>query len=103
MEMIIDSNAKVIMILDYSGSFAENKDIARDIKNDLILPALQAGKKVILDFDGISGATQSFIHALISDLIRKYESEVFNMMVFKNCSMDVKSVINIVADYMEES
>lgn len=99
----MQSSTIIIRLLDYSSPFAENKDVARKVKTALILPALQHGKNVILDFEGISGATQSFIHALISDLIRKYESDVFNMMKFKNCSTDIKSVINIVADYMEES
>lgn len=84
------------------GSFAENKDIARDIRVNKIVPFL--GKKEIsLDFKGVESATQSFIHALISDLIRKEGIGVLDKVFFKNCNDVVKKIISIVVDYMQES
>jgi len=85
------------------GSFAENKDIARDIRLKKIIPALDKNQKVILDFEKIDAATQSFIHALISDLIRKYGNEVLDKISFKSCNETVKKIITIVIDYMQES
>lgn len=84
------------------GSFAENKDLARDIRIKKIIPALEDKKEVTLDFKGIDSATQSFIHALISDLIRKYGIEVLDKVYFKKCNEIVKKIINIVVDYMQE-
>lgn len=93
-----------LSIIDKTGAFAENKDIARDIRLNEIIPAVEAGEdQIILDFKGVSGATQSFIHALVSDLIRKYGSDIFKILYFKNCSAGVQQVVNIVADYMEAS
>ncbi|MEK7225621.1 MAG: STAS-like domain-containing protein [Bacteroidota bacterium] len=86
-----------------TGSFAENKDIARDIRLTKIIPALDANDSVILDFNGIDGATQSFVHALISDIIRKYGIDVLDKISFKNCNETVKKIIGIVVDYMQES
>lgn len=94
---------KTISLLPLVGTFAENKDIARDIRQQHILPSLEKGGSVVLDFEGISSATQSFIHALVSDLIRKYDIDIFDMILFKNCSETIQEVINIVADYMLES
>ncbi|OGR57179.1 MAG: hypothetical protein A3I11_04825 [Elusimicrobia bacterium RIFCSPLOWO2_02_FULL_39_32] len=85
------------------GSFAENKDLARKIRMETIVPALDKGKVVILDFKKIESATQSFIHALISDLIRKYGNEVLEKISFKNCNETIKKIITIVIDYMQES
>ena len=67
----------VIKLLPLVGSFAENKDIAREIRVKQIIPALRDGKEITLDFSGVESATHSFIHALISDLIRKQGIEVF--------------------------
>lgn len=67
-----------IKLFKKTGVFAENKDIARDIRLKKLIPALEKGKMIILDFEKVEGATQSFIHALISDLIRKYGNEVFD-------------------------
>ena len=84
------------------GNFAENKDLARDIRLNKIIPSLDK-EEVVLDFEGIESATQSFIHALISDLIRKYGVEVLDKVMFKNCNEITKKIINIVVDYMQES
>jgi len=92
-----------IKIADTVGSFAENKDLAREIRLTKIIPALEKNEEVILNFEEIEGATQSFIHALISDIIRKYGSEVLEKISFKNCNDAVKKIINIVVDYMQES
>ena len=91
-----------IILLPLVGSFAENKDKAREIRLEQIIPALEKGKSVILDFANIGGVTQSFIHALVSDLVRHYGNEIFDRVLFKNCAENVQKIINIVADYMME-
>lgn len=93
---------KNISIFDRAGAFAENKDVARDIRVREILPALARGGEVTLDFKQVDAATQSFIHALISDVFRKFGSEALDRIAFKSCSDTVKKIINIVVDYMQE-
>jgi hypothetical protein len=94
---------KHIKLTKKVGTFAENKDIARDIRLKDIIPALDKGDSVILDFEGIDSATQSFIHALISDLFRKYGNEVLDKVEFKSCNEITRELISIVTDYMQES
>ena len=90
---------KMIKIVD---SFAENKDIAREIRLTKIIPALEMNEEIVLDFEKIEGITQSFIHALISDVMRKYGVDVLDRIVFKNCNENVKKIISIVVEYMQE-
>jgi hypothetical protein len=85
------------------GSFAENKDIAKRIRIEQIMPTLSKGKEVVINFDGVAGATQSFIHALISDPIREFRDVAYTNLVFKNANDDVRAVISIVYRYMQES
>jgi hypothetical protein len=92
---------RVIRLKKLVGSFAEDKDKARDIRIKIINPILKDKKNIILDFKGIDGATQSFIHALISELIREEGPEVIDMLSFRNCNENVKKVINIVVEYMQ--
>lgn len=80
--------------------FAENKDMARDIRLKQIIPALEKGDDVILNFKDIDSTTQSFIHALISDLIRNYGEAILDRVIFKNCNETVKAIISIVTNYM---
>lgn len=92
-----------IKLFKQVGSFAENKDIAREIRLKKLIPALEKNRQIILDFENVDGATQSFIHALISDLMRKYGNEVLDKIEFKSCNDTVKAIITIVVDYMQES
>ncbi len=93
---------KTIVIFNRAGAFAENKDTARDIRLKEIIPAFESHEDVILDFERVDAATQSFIHALISDLLRKYGSETLDRISFKSCNDTVQQIIRIVVDYMQE-
>jgi len=92
-----------IKLFDYIGGFAENKDIAKEIRINKIIPALEDGKEVILNFESVESATQSFIHALISDIIRKKGIDIIDRLSFKNCNDTIKKIIEIVIEYMQDS
>ena len=94
---------KVINMRKVAGDFAENKDIAKNLRIKKIMPALSKGDEVILDFDGVSGATQSFVHALISDPIREFKNVAFDNLAYKNANDDIREIISIVYHYMQES
>ncbi len=92
-----------IKLFPMVGEFAENKDAAKEIRLLQIVPALDGKEEVVLDFEGVNSATQSFIHALISDLIRKYGNEVLDRISFQHCNETVRKIIGIVVDYMQEA
>jgi hypothetical protein len=94
---------KQIPIFDRTGPYAENKDIARDIRLQEILPALEKDEEVMLNFERVQTVTQSFIHALISDVLRKYQDDALARMAFKSCNDMIKQIINIVVDYMQDA
>ena len=95
---------KIIKMFDQMGSFASNKDVAKKLRETVVMPDLEAEEKIILDFEGVTGTTQSFIHALLSDAMRKYGSEkVLNSIKFKSCNEKVQGIITIVTDYMQAS
>ena len=94
---------KIINVLSLVGTFAENKDIARDIRKTKIVPALEKKEDVTLDFKGVTGATQSFVHALISEIIRTEGPESLDHIYFKNCNETIQKIITIVTEYMQEA
>lgn len=93
---------KRIVLRDRLGAFAENKDVARDIRLRELMPALKQNEEVVLDFEGVDAATQSFVHALISDALRKFGADALDLISFKSCNETVKRIIGIVVDYMQE-
>ncbi len=93
---------KEIELFPKTGNFAENKDVARELRIKEIIPALKNHQVVILDFNKVDSTTQSFIHALISDIIRKEGYEIIDRLNYKNCNDTIKKIIMIVTDYMQE-
>ena len=94
---------KTIHIFKKVGTFAENKDVGRDIRIREILPALKKGEEVELDFKNVETATQSFVHSLISDVLRVYRDEALDLVTFRSCNDTVKKMISIVVDYMQDA
>ncbi|MFZ2200145.1 MAG: STAS-like domain-containing protein [Microgenomates group bacterium] len=94
---------KIIKMHKVVGDFAENKDVAKQLRVVEIIPSLSKGDEVILDFSGVSGATQSFIHALISDPIREFKNTAFDKLAYKNVNDNIREIISIVYRYMQES
>lgn len=94
---------KTYSIKDAAGVFAENKDIAGEIRETFVLPTLRVGDEIALDFAGVEGATQSFVHAMVSKAIREFGSEALDHIVFRHCNDSVRGIIEIVTDYMQES
>jgi len=94
--------SKTILIYQYTNDFAENKDIARELRLTQIQPSLDLSQNVIIDFEGVSSATQSFIHALISEVIRLYGVEVLETLLFRNCNSRIQTIIEIVVEYVQD-
>ena len=88
-----------ITLLPYFGSFASNKDIARDLREQKILPRLAQNESIILDFGGIEGSTQSLIHALIAEVFKAYGQKALKLIKFKSVRPLVKTLISLVIDY----
>lgn len=93
---------KEIGIFDRAGIFAHNKDIGKEIRTQEILPVLDEGGQVILNFKKVDTATQSFIHSLISEALRRHK-DALDRIAFKSCNETIKKLISIVVDYMQDA
>ena len=92
---------KIIHIRESASAFAEDKDVAQRIRIKELRPNLKKGHVVEIDFTGVEGATQSFVHAMISDLIRSEGQGVLDLIRFRGCNKAVRYVIEIVVEYSQ--
>ena len=90
---------KIIELKPGIAGFAEDKDHAKLIRLETLLPALERGEHIILDFRHVKYATQSFIHALLGEALYKYHEELLDRVEFKNCTPQLQGVIELVVDY----
>ena len=82
-----------------STGLAESKDDARALREGKIIPALEAGRTVTLDFSEVEFATQSYVHALISEAIRRHQDRSFDLLKFRGCTDEVREVVLTVFEY----
>lgn len=86
--------------IDVGGSaLAEDKDYARQLRIRTVLPALEEREHVILDFAAVTYATQSFVHALLGEALKRHGEGALKLMEFKNCSDQLRDIIELVVDY----
>lgn len=93
----------LIKMKEHINGYGENKDIAKDIRQNIILPTLGRSEDITIDFEDITGVTQSFIHALLAEPIRKYPDGIFDKVTFKNCNDMVRVIVETVEEYMQEN
>lgn len=79
--------------------FAEDKDQAKLLRVNTLLPALEQGDTLVLDFRHVNYATQSFIHALLGEALYRFGEDLLERIEFKNCTPQLQSVIELVVDY----
>lgn len=93
----------IVKIADSVGDFAEDKDIAARLREIIIKPHVMSGGDVQLDFSSISLATQSFVHALVSDVLRTRGETALDQIEFQNCVPQVRRIIETVVQYSLET
>jgi hypothetical protein len=78
--------------------FEENVDRAAEVRESVIIPAIEKEQLVILDFSGISFATQSFVHACMYRVLRDFPSSAYTLSL-NGASKATKEAIRSVAAY----
>lgn len=81
------------------GGFIDDKDRAREIRVQTIMPEIENGRHVIIDFKNVQTSTQSFVHALLGEVLGKFKEPVLEQLEFRHCSPQLKTLIELVVDY----
>ena len=63
------------------------------------MPTLENDRPVIIDFKNVKTSTQSFMHALLGEILIKFKEPVLKKLEFRNCSPQVKTLVELVVDY----
>ena len=78
--------------------FEEDVEEAANIRDNELLPSMKAGTMVVLDFEGVKFATQSFVHALMYKVIRDGQN-IGSTLSIANCSKATREAVIAVAAY----
>jgi anti-sigma regulatory factor (Ser/Thr protein kinase) len=99
----IPPGSMVVRVPPDVGNIAQNKVAAARLRDDSIVPALQNGHMVTLDFHGVALTTQSFMHALLAAPLRLVGApDLPSRLCFRACSDQVREIIGLVMGYILE-
>jgi len=85
------------------GDFGEDKDAAARLRREVINAQIETQQTITLDFAGVTLVTQSFIHALISEVLRANGEKALDYLEFANCREVVRGIISTVVQYSLDS
>ncbi|AQR65977.1 hypothetical protein BXU06_13610 [Aquaspirillum sp. LM1] len=78
--------------------FEENVEEASKFRETIILPSINSGAMVVLNFNKVRFATQSFVHALMYKVIRDGQ-QIGSTLSIANCTNATREAIMAVAAY----
>ena len=85
-------------IYNFFGKNADDKQAAISYRNRHLLPAIDAGKLVVLDFDGVETSTHSFLNALLASPIRRMGMNAYKRIKVTRAKADIRETIDYVLD-----
>lgn len=93
-----EKNQYYVSIFNYFGSYAENKDMAKTIRDEKIIPEIKNNKKIILDFDNVKQAPHSFLNALLATSISELGMQSYKRIKYINETREIKGTLEYIFD-----
>jgi hypothetical protein len=83
-------------ISNYFGPNAEDKEMAARVRDKYILPNLEDGKVITIDFEGVKKAPHSVLGALLATPIERIGISAYKRLRFVNCRPEIRETIDFV-------
>ena len=85
-------------INNFFGSYAEDKEAAIKFRDKRIFPALDEGKTIVIDFDGVKSSPHSFLSALLASPIKGLGMNAYKVIKFVNATPEIRETIDFILD-----
>jgi hypothetical protein len=89
-------NQLYVQVASHFGAYAEDKEVAIEYRNKELLPAVNAGKDIIIDFDTVVSAPHSFLSALLATPVQRYGMQAFRRMRILNAAPEIRETIDFI-------
>lgn len=93
-----EENKLYISVRNYFGKYAEDKDLAKKIRDKYILPALAENKTITLDFEDIVSAPHSLLNAMLATPIERLGLAAYKKIKRINVSPDIRETLDFIFD-----
>lgn len=85
-------------VVNIFGPFAEDKQAAIKYRDKYLLAAIDNGKSLLIDFDGVTSAPHSFLSALFATPIGRMGMAAYKRLKVVNASPEIRETIDYILD-----
>lgn len=93
-----ESDRYLVSIFNYFGKYAEDKDAAITFRDRHLIPAIEDGKKIDLDFRDVETAPHSFLNALLATPVRRLGMKAYQWIRIYNAPGPIHEIIDKVLE-----
>lgn len=85
-------------VANYFGKYPEDKSAAIKFRDQTLLRAIDEGKKVLLDFDGVISSPHSFLNALLATPIKRLGMSSYKKIKIVNAQPNIRETIDFILE-----
>lgn len=97
------SSRMTMSMMNYFGKYAEDKSIAIAIRDRRLIPGLEKGQDLLLNFDQVISAPHSFLSALLATPVRTLGMSAYKRIRVTNANPEIREMIDYNFDENTES
>ncbi len=94
----MSESSVVIKLNNYFGQYLENKDLAKEIRDTIILPSIEKGEILTLDFDGICFSAHSLLFAMLATPIERLGLSAYKKIKIINAAPEIRETLDFIFD-----
>lgn len=87
-----------IHVRNYFGRYAEDKDLAKKIRDEKLLPALAENKTLTIDFEDILSAPHSLLNAMLATPIERLGLSAYKKIKIINAAPEIRETLDFIFD-----
>lgn len=87
-----------VHVRNHFGPYAEDKESAIRYRNGKILPAIDSGANLKIDFSDVRHAPHSFLSALLATPIQRYGISAYKRIRIINASPEIREILDYILD-----
>jgi hypothetical protein len=88
-----DAGKYYVSIFNYFGKWAEDKDQAINFRDKRLMPAIEQGKKIDLDFRDVETAPHSFLNALLAGPVQRLGPKAYQWIRVYNAPGMIHEIV----------
>lgn len=93
-----ENNTLYVSVRNYFGRYAEDKDLAKKIRDEKLLPAVAESKTLTIDFEDILSAPHSLLNAMLATPIERLGLSAYKKIKIINAAPEIRETLDFIFD-----